>query len=359
MRLNGSCLVSMCLILCFSRLIKCRNSKLTHFKRSLSLESTKVNSDYNAFLELLKPILIERVSDTPGNKIVRDYLSSKMEEYGWIVEQNSFVDETPYGNKNFVNVVANLPIGRNFEKNYKIENDDYSKFHLNNRIVIACHYDSKLEDYEFIGAIDSAVPCAIMLDLAKFLKENYETEQFRRISRHLQFLFFDGEEAFKEWNDKDSIYGARHHAKRLLTNFSQKSFDSIDLFVLLDLIGAQKSKFPNYFSATSNTYRLLSKIENMLLKNNMLNSKKMYYFANTQGFGYGGVQDDHLPFLARNVPVLHLIPVPFPDQWHTPNDNYENLDHNRIKDLRLILKVFLMQILHKQQDRDLKENEEL
>ena len=111
-----------------------------------------------------------------------------MEEYGWIVEQNSFVDETPYGNKNFVNVVANLPIGRNFEKNYKIENDDYSKFHLNNRIVIACHYDSKLEDYEFIGAIDSAVPCAIMLDLAKFLKENYETEQFRRVSFCLYFL---------------------------------------------------------------------------------------------------------------------------------------------------------------------------
>ncbi len=33
------------------------------------------------------------------------------------------------------------------------------------RLVLACHYDSaKLPD--FIGATDSAVPCAILLDLA-------------------------------------------------------------------------------------------------------------------------------------------------------------------------------------------------
>lgn len=345
MKLTGNCILSSSLILFYLGFIKCRTSKLTRFSRNLSIEPLKVHSDYNDFLDLLKPILIKRVSDTPGNKIVREYLTSKMEEYGWIVEQNKFTDKTPYGNKEFVNVIANLPIGRNFEKNYN-NKEDFTKFHLNNRIVIACHYDSKLENYDFIGAIDSAVPCAIILDLAKFLKENFEKEQFRRISRHLQFIFFDGEEAFKEWNDKDSIYGARYHAKQLLSNYGHKSFDSMDLFVLLDLIGAEKSKFPNYFPATSNTYRLLSKIENMLVKNNMLNSKKMYYFTNTQGFGYAGIQDDHLPFLAKNVPILHLIPVPFPDQWHTPKDNYENLDHDRIKDIRLILKFFLMQILH-------------
>lgn len=30
----------------------------------------------------------------------------------------------------------------------------------------------------------------------------------------LQFLFLDGEEAFKEWTDEDSIYGARHLADK-------------------------------------------------------------------------------------------------------------------------------------------------
>lgn len=30
----------------------------------------------------------------------------------------------------------------------------------------------------------------------------------------LMLIFFDGEEAFLEWNDSDSIYGSRHLAKK-------------------------------------------------------------------------------------------------------------------------------------------------
>jgi len=29
------------------------------------------------------------------------------------------------------------------------------------------------------------------------------------------FIFFDGEEAFEEWGPNDSIYGAKHLAKKL------------------------------------------------------------------------------------------------------------------------------------------------
>lgn len=31
---------------------------------------------------------------------------------------------------------------------------------------------------------------------------------------------------------------------------------------------------------------------------------------------WGGVDDDHKPFLQRGVPVFHVIPIPFPDVWH-------------------------------------------
>ena len=31
----------------------------------------------------------------------------------------------------------------------------------------------------------------------------------------------------------------------------------------------------------------------------------------------GSVEDDHLPFLHKGVPVLHMIPLPFPRVWHT------------------------------------------
>ncbi len=67
----------------------------------------------------------------------------------------------------------------------------------------------------------------------------------------LQFIFFDGEEAFKTWTDTDSIYGARHLAESLHnTTYSYngiegKQIERIDILVLLDLLGA---KDPNIYS---------------------------------------------------------------------------------------------------------------
>jgi len=37
-------------------------------------------------------------------------------------------------------------------------------------LVLACHFDSKyFKDFTFIGATDSAVPCSMMIDLARTL----------------------------------------------------------------------------------------------------------------------------------------------------------------------------------------------
>ena len=61
----------------------------------------------------------------------------------------------------------------------------------------------------------------------------------------LQFLFFDGEEAFKRWTATDSIYGSRHLAniwKNTPYEFGGvrgNTLDRIDIFMLLDLLGAR------------------------------------------------------------------------------------------------------------------------
>jgi len=64
--------------------------------------------------------------------------------------------------------------------------------------------------------------CAMMLDLAEILNplldkrkerlENGEEEDDDVAGVTLQLVFFDGEEAFKDWTDEDSIYGARCYA---------------------------------------------------------------------------------------------------------------------------------------------------
>jgi len=75
-----------------------------------------------------------------------------MNNIGWTVSDDSFTDTTPLGDKTFVNVIA-------------VHDPDVSR-----RLTLACHYDSKLfTDDEFIAATDSAVPCALMIDVARAL----------------------------------------------------------------------------------------------------------------------------------------------------------------------------------------------
>ena len=82
-------------------------------------------------------------------------------------------------------------------------------------MIIACHYDTKiLDEGVFVGATDSAVPCAMMLNLANILNDELKAQKFLNPDLTLQFIFFDGEEAFVKWTDQDSIYGARNLAAK-------------------------------------------------------------------------------------------------------------------------------------------------
>lgn len=66
--------------------------------------------------------------------------------------------------------------------------------------------------FEFLGATDSALPCALLLDVAAALQPYLENRTENEIS--LQLLFLDGEEAFVAWTDSDSLYGSRALAEK-------------------------------------------------------------------------------------------------------------------------------------------------
>ena len=77
-----------------------------------------------------------------------------MTQLGWQLTADSFVDNTPIGPTTFTNVIA-------------VQNP--SAFH---RLTLACHFDSKyFAKFEFIGATDSAVPCAMLIDIARLLND--------------------------------------------------------------------------------------------------------------------------------------------------------------------------------------------
>lgn len=51
-------------------------------------------------------------------------------------------------------------------------------------LTLACHFDSKyFKDFEFIGATDSAVPCAMLLDLARTLNYSLHNGQDKGVSK--------------------------------------------------------------------------------------------------------------------------------------------------------------------------------
>lgn len=194
----------------------------------------------------------------------------------------------------------------------------------------------------------------MMLTLAYQMNSVLKTAQS---DLSLKFIFFDGEEAFDTWGPRDSIYGARHLAPKMENSYRTldgeelNELERIDIMLLLDLLGTPDPKFYNYFSNTEKWYTLLSSIEDKLANMGELRqySKGRYqqvYFAKKSVGSY--IEDDHLPFLERGVPILHIIPSPFPSVWHTPRDNKAAIDMHTVENLNKVFRVFVAKYLQLQ-----------
>lgn len=305
----------------------------------LSITTTD-NADYEYFNNTLNSILIPRVPGTTGNRRVRKFITEEMKDLGWKVEHDSFKSSTPKGIRSFTNIVATL-------------NPNSCR-----RLVLACHYDSK-DIPGFLGAIDSAVPCSIIIYLAWALNDQLKYfNQDKQLT--VQLIFFDGEEAFKKWREDDSLYGSRQLAQKWSRESESEDcpdrnseIKKIDLFVLLDLIGSKHMKFCSMFWNTHNIYLQLVAIEKQLNKLNLLekdDSNGYNQFFGKECF-LTTISDDHLPFLQKGVPVLHLIPPNFPFVWHKKSDDRSHLHHPTINNLNKILKLFIFTYLLKNEDK--------
>ncbi|ALC45114.1 isoQC, partial [Drosophila busckii] len=289
-------------------------------------------SDTQHMHDAIRNILIPRVVGTTNHSIVRQYIAQSLRDLDWHVELDKFHDTAPImGELHFQNIIATL-------------NPEAERY-----LVLACHYDSKyMPNEEFVGATDSAVPCAMLLNLAKVLQQQLQPLKQSKLS--LMLLFFDGEEAFDQWGPKDSIYGARHLAKRWQ---KEKKLNSIDLLVLLDLLGAPDPTFYSFFANTELWYMRMVDLESRLSQKGLLErymssgvsvQDPTQYFQ-PQTLRERMIEDDHIPFLDRGVPILHVIPLPFPSVWHTPNDNEHVIDYATTNNLALILRLFTLEYL--------------
>lgn len=285
------------------------------------------------FNEVLERILVPRVVGTESHEKVKDFVIAKLRELNWDVELDEFEDDTPvFKNLKFTNIIATL-------------NPNAERF-----LLLACHYDSKyFENEEFLGATDSAVPCAMLINLAHVMS-NYLSQVKSKNDVSIKLVFFDGEEAFKTWTATDSIYGARHLAEKWQ---DEVFLHRIDMLVLLDLLGSPDPTFYSFFKATESWYTRMAQTEEKLDNQSLLEryqssgtiirNPTRYFQSNSLN---AGIEDDHIPFLRRNVPILHMIPVPFPDVWHKMNDNKDAIDVTTVENISKILRIFVAEYLH-------------
>ncbi|MCJ1470513.1 hypothetical protein MMC07_009159 [Pseudocyphellaria aurata] len=349
--------------------------------------------------KLLAPILRPRVPGSPGSAAVLnhfvDFFKTSLPQ--WQISFQNSTSKTPAtGDRQipFVNMIA-------------ARDPPWSRQGDVGRLTLVAHYDSKLSPEGFIGATDSAAPCAMLMHAARSvddaLTRKWSAMQAKGVGKDarlgveeqqgIQIIFLDGEEAFVSWTNEDSLYGARSLAADMegstyaaLSTY-KNAISSISLFVLLDLLGAKNPRVPSYFPTTHWAYRHMATLEKRFrslslfksasnhpskVKPVKASSSKAPKSASTakpkggkksrkppkvsrqdtpflpdsdkQGKNFyplGMVQDDHIPFLARGVEVLHIIPTPFPREWHHMTDNGENLDLDACADWAILVTAFV------------------
>ncbi|KAG0645541.1 Glutaminyl cyclase [Hyphodiscus hymeniophilus] len=303
---------------------------------------------------ILAPILIPRVPGTPGSAAVQQHFIEWFSTHlpKWTIEfQNSTATTPATGDKQipFVNIIIT-------------RDPPWTQPGNVGRLALVAHFDSKLTPAGFIGATDSAAPCAIIMHAARSVDEaltaKWATMEADGSSgldeeKGVQILLLDGEEAFVSWTDTDSLYGARSLAETWDDSYHaamstyKNALDSISLFLLLDLLGAENPTIPSYFKTTHWAYQSLATIEGRLRTLNLQQSKADRPFLpesnkDSNNFrGAWGVQDDHIPFMARGVEVLHMIPTPFPRVWHQMTDDGEHLDLSTVEDWARMVTAFI------------------
>lgn len=199
----------------------------------------------------------------------------------------------------------------------------------------------------FLGATDSAVPCAMLLKISETFSKQFRDNTPDSLG--LRFIFFDGEEAFDEWGPKDSLYGSRHLAERWERQPApskcrvKNELGRIELFVLLDLIGAADTSFVMYNIALKHHYNAMQKYEKAHLAKGGLTSLQIRRETMFKGrfVPLDFVEDDHVPFKKRGVPILSLLAHPFPRVWHTVEDNYSAIDFTKTRRVLYVLEEFV------------------
>lgn len=175
------------------------------------------------------------------------------------------------------------------------------------RILLIAHWDSrpqadqdpdpKKRDLPILGANDGASGVAILLEIARHLKEIPP-------SVGVDMLFVDGEDYGKEGDTENYLLGARYFTQNLPPGFNPM------FGILLDMVGDKDLEIPK----EPNSIQYAPDIVNLVWET----AKDLGVFQFTDRT-QRPVIDDHLPFNEAGIKTIDLIDFDYPP-WHTTED---------------------------------------
>jgi glutaminyl-peptide cyclotransferase len=227
-----------------------------------------------------------RASGSEAIGQLQEYIQKELTSYGCKVDVDAFTADTPVGRLPMKNIVAKIPGDKP------------------GIIMLATHYDTKLLE-NFVGADDGGSSTGVMLELARLLCAKHD--------RYAVWMtFFDGEEAMKEWSDADSRYGSRQMAAKMAMS---GDVAKIKAFLLADIVGNHPLRFLRDGNSTPALTDLVWKTAAELGYSSIFVGQET------------PIEDDHLPFRKRGVPVVDVIDLIEIQgtYWHTPQDTLDKV----------------------------------
>jgi len=175
---------------------------------------------------LLAPILIPRVPGTLGSAKAQhhfvDFFTTNLPL--WTLEWHNSTSTTP----------ATGEIQVPFTNMVFRRDPPWARPGDVSRLTLVAHYDTLYRPDGFIGAIDSAASCAILMHVARSLDEaltkKWEAMEANSAAgggwleeeKGIQIILLDGEEAWVSWTDDDSLYGARWASSTVSFEFGEE-----------------------------------------------------------------------------------------------------------------------------------------
>jgi glutaminyl-peptide cyclotransferase len=232
-----------------------------------------------------------RPDGSPAIAKLRSTIKQQLALRGCEIISDRFTAQTPDGPVPMENIIAKFP-GKS-----------------GRAIAISGHYDTKrmsnLVGAGFVGANDGGSSTGVLLELAAALRGRPRVDD-------VYVVFFDGEEAFHDWTDRDSLYGSRHLVEKWTADGTIRALKAL---INVDMTGDKNLRLIRDTNSAASLRKLVWDVADSL-----------GYSAAFPRQGTA-IDDDHMPFIKAGVRAVDLIDFDSQNTfWHTPQDTLDKLD---------------------------------